>query len=1517
MARANARNTDDFQYAAMYSYLATPLDICNLLRACCGEPPLDIMDIARVFRGPIGQFRQGQEDIRPLLQYLLLLEHSEAGDGDMLTYTCLSQGDVDRFPDPTRSHAAKRLMLELMFPKMERLLQLSESWSKKGEGATQVSADKLQTVLLGSLSCITLLNQFANVDTTMARDIVPLVFSVVDMSLKAILDSENNDGYFDLVLTSVAPYLPVFSTSGLRTMKDGHKYLLELFAKVSESLQERSRKELSGQAVDLMDVDDEFPESQSSSQKSSIINNSGLPRRDTGLSETHQAFHTEVKLRLRLLAIIHEDDGQLGLVPAPFLDDLLALPTEQLLCCRRFIQQLLSSDLITALDDATSIIEAMGAIISSKDFSYCEAALCLILQVMEALMSLWMDDQLEIASMVGDLYNHFVKYALPKNELSPRAQASLSKVLFGLLAVRSDYAASLKLPSCRSTLFSMLRDGSMRVKYAIGTDAPKIFGMFVLKSHDEIFVDILDNLPSDPKAIEGIAFRLHVLAELACHWSTLLRRSVYHIFETPARIPTSARYATSCIKKISKSLKLEAPQELFGLFAPQLLYTWLHDDSLVSIPFEIFGFRQLRDLLVQAQVEVAAILMMLGKDDEVLELALRVGLTPQKLIEESFTKVMAYGFAHDSSHANSSSSGERSTVESRVRKVLGKETYFECIHHSFADIVATFFDIFDQEDPLEKYLRKEPNGAFPYAADILGEIKELGCLDTVLPPNQQPMFRAKYLTRQLTMLCSRTEYQLEALWTPSLVVAVARRLLTTVHPAFGPLHACSVVRKMRVLISMAGSQALGSYPLEMLLHSTRMFLKDPECADDALGVARYLIQHGGHHLKEVPSFVAGYALSSLADLRVFLESSQSSTTQESQFKATISRAQVFHTWFATYLASYDSPAFKDDEQRRAFKAITQSAANIRLSGNAEKGTAESNLLLEILKDEEREVQLLNQPAREVALDMLCGVFTIPQASRMDVIETDQEALDHGAIVLKSCQSQKLSDEYLAWGGRVVGRSFLASGEIPLELLRESRLAEYRKLSSDSSGSEHGILNILEAFTVSSDCTTAGLAESALRTIVSEAYLREDQDLIVASQKSLSEALLVSSNWEHYRTPPSDYRDTGTAVDKEVLDAKLLASPEWPQWLAVYLARSVSDIVLLKVLPPILANISGCAERAFPFIVHLVLLSQLDRQQGMKRLLSDALREWLKLTSEAAKENQKLLLNTLLYLRTQMVPNETSIVDRCHWLEVNFSTAAAAATRCGMFKAALLFAELASFEISRSSRRSSAMREAEDPTEILLEIFENIDDPDSYYGLTQDASLATVLARIEYENDGSKSLAFRGAQYDSHLRRREPTAQQDGRQLIKALSSLGLAGLSHSLLQAQQDLIDSSTSLDSTFTAARRLEVWNLPTPPVKDNYAVNLYKAYQTMHKAEDMSMVRGAIHDGLKNTIGLLSSSNLTASNLRHHLGALAALTELDDLTNVTDPAELEAMLNSFSARSKWMMSGRYVIPISLAPIL
>ncbi|KAK4668469.1 Serine/threonine-protein kinase tel1 [Podospora pseudoanserina] len=1515
-------NPAELTYASLHSVHTAPFDLANLLRGCFGMPALKMGAPLRLFGGAIVQFWKKQSQAYPLMRYLLLLEDETTSATTLMAEpedVILPEEQQEQTVDPTGSHTAKRLILELLYPKLEELHQITESWQKRGSDGVApvaISADRLQSMILACLVGATLLPELVNLNSSMSKDLESTLFEVIDGAFRAILAAPQIDEFFELVLTTVVPFIPPFVESQVAALRKEQSHLLKLYSKLSIALQEKAQKEAFGRSMDAMDIDDEF-ESQTS-QSSAVAKGKTLARRDSLLCWTPEAFYLETTLRVHYLEIIRQDEGELGHVPEAMMEQLLSLEKEQLLTCRVFMKELFSCGWMARLKTVVRVFETVGGIISEDEFSCCEVALCTCIDVMDGFIYFWTDQKLEeaIGRMVGDLYHYLVKSSLPNNSMSPVVQRVFSGLLFHILEVRSGYAGDLGLPSARSTLLGVCQEGGMEVKYEIGKGLPGVFGLYVLKTHDDIFLDVLDSLPTDPSMEEGIAYRLFVLAELACRWPTLLRRCIYHIFETPGKIVRSVRYAGWCLRKISKELKLSGPEELFRLFAPQLLYTWLDENSIEDIPFEIFGFKSLQDLLAEGQTEAAAIMIMRGQETEALELAKMLGLTLQELVKRNFTKIIAYCIAHDVSVQREEG---QITGEKRLIKILIKEGFLEQIHLNFADIIATFFETFDQEDPVEKAFRR--NEGLGYAADIIEMIKEYGHLPTKLPPNQQPCFRAKYLPIEMLHLLSRTPYELDQIWTPALVVFIARKLLNTIHPALGPLHACSVLRKIRVLICLAGPTALTAYPLEMLLHSIRAFVVDPECADDALGITQYLIIKGSDHLSKTPSFFAGYALSSLADLRVFLESSQSSTTQESQFRATKSKAQVFHDWFGKYLKGYESKILKENpEHLKAFRAITQSAAEIRVMGNAERGTNESNLLMEILKDWDRAEsegdELLNEPARGVALRMLCGQFgPAPKERGLDVIGEDEEAVKYKGVVWKSCMEEGgmgLSGEYLAWAGRVIGRGFAASGEVPGGLLKESRLEEYKTLICKAGGkelgsSEEGLLNLMEQLTVSGNCLTAGLAEAALRTVFSDAAADNFQELVAACQRSLSEALADSLDWEPFRTPQSDLVKVEKVREQEVFSGAKLGEADWARKLTTLLAQAVPDDVTLRVLPPILTKVKGFAEQAFPFVVHLVLSYQLDKQQGVKRQLSEVMKEWLKNEEGGARENVKLLLNTILYLRTQPLAGEASIADRGHWLEVNLTSAAAAATRCGMFKVALLFAELASSEESRASRRSSAIREVEDSSEILLDIFENIDDPDAYYGLAQDASLSTVLARLEYENDGGKSLAFRGAQYDSHLRSRDAASKQDGQALIKALSSLGLAGLSNSLLQTQQSLDESSNSLDSTFTTARRLEIWNLPAPATNDNWAVTVYRAYQSMHQASDIEAVRGVVHDGLRGTIKHLTSKSLNTTSMRHQLGVLAALAELDDVLSITDPAEMKRGLQMFETRSKWMMSGRY----------
>ena len=212
-----------------------------------------------------------------------------------------------------------------------------------------------------------------------------------------------------------------------------------------------------------------------------------------------------------------------------------------------------------------------------------------------------------------------------------------------------------------------------------------------------------------------------------------------------------------------------------------------------------------------------------------------------------------------------------------------------------------------------------------------------------------------------------------------------------------------------------------------------------------------------------------------------------------------------------------------------------------------------------------------------------------------------------------------------------------------------------------------------------------------------------------------------------------------------------------------------------------------------------------------------------------------------------------------------------------------------------------------PSEILLDIFQNIDDPDLYYGVQQNHSLNTILARLEYERDGPKSLAFRGAQYDSHLRINDSAAAKDAQSLVKALDVLSLNGLSHSLLQTQQSIGMDGTSLESMFRTARKLEQWDIPVPTAVENNAVTVYKTFQAVHLATDQSTIARAINKGFGSIISPAIHQDLGASALHDSLQSLAALVELDEVFGTQGSVQFEELLARFRDRAEWMKTGRY----------
>ncbi|KAI0202202.1 phosphatidylinositol 3 [Astrocystis sublimbata] len=1491
----------DTNFISSYSVHVSPLNVANLIRAACGCERVSVWDDCQTISGQIAETILLIRERESIVKYLLLLEDGASSLGSESSHTIVSSKPNAILTDSTSAFATAKLVAELFYVKLEEIGLLCSAWVKKAEGSSHIIPGKLQSVVSCLLLGTLILPQLKVVNTRQSQEVEDAIFRILKDLIEALSASSESQSLFEYVLKSIRAYMPRLVSSELSRLSTEFPHLHRLFADVSAAVQRRISQRSSGHETDRMDVDDEF-ETQRSRSSTTTPTEVEVPRRESLVVLQASSFYIDTTHRLLLLQHLYEDRGQIGLIPVSFLDEFLCLSDTDIISCRCFIKDLFGSDLIINPDNAQTAIERIGALIGQLKFSSCEVALNICLDMMEGFMDMWSDGDSELSSPVGDLYRHFINRGLPSNLLSPKVRISLSRLLLRLAQAQVGelFTATIDMDPPDSSLLSILESSSSPVKFFIGSRLPRMFSRYILREHEAKFSKILRVLPTSNA--EGIALRLFVLGEVARKWPTALRLGIYHIFETPGSVLSSKQHAAYTLKRIAATLKLDDPRQLFDLFASQLIYTWLDKGVVETIPFEIFGFADLKALLQRSQAELVALMAMRAQDEALENLAATLDTTPAHLVQRNFSKALAYCMAHDISMPKG---GQLQNGESRLRKLLGHETFLEGVYLNFTDIIGTFVSRIDQEDPIENAWEKDEN--FAQAVEIMRSIRQCGESDVELGANHQPTFRPKYLMREIILLCKRTEYELSTLWSPALVVAVARKLFNSIHEALGPLHACAVLRKVRVLICMAGPHAWKAYPLEMLLHSIRPYIVDTECADDALGMSQFLLEKGSEALSRSSSFLSGYALTTLASLRVFLETSQSSTTQESQFKSTMNKAQRFHAWFANYLNTYVSSALKDGPQRDAFRAITEAATHVRTSGNGERGTHESRLLLEILQDQDSETRLLSAASRKLALEMLCRHFTMPATSNVDVVRSDEESRALSKAIWRSCKSQKLSDEYLAWAGRVIGRGFASSGDIDTDLLRESQLSKYCQISRGECLSERGLISLLQVLTADGDCIKAGLAESALRTIVSEATARSDDELLSACEKVLPDQLLQASDWNPYRTPPTDNAFVSVFNEGSVLSPNSIEDPKWAENVTVYLIQNSPESVILGALPPILMNVAGFAREAFPYIVHLVLLIERKSQQSARRKLSAALRQWFQADSFTARDNTNLLMNAILYLRTQPLPGENSTADRIQWLELDLTSASSAATKCGMYKTALLFLELSSSDGSRSSRRSSAIR-AQESTELLLDIFENIDDPDAYYGLTQVSGLTSVLARLEYEKDGIKSLAFRGAQYDSHVRKSDPAAELDSASLVGTLGGLGLSGLSYALLQNQQDLDSSSGAVDSTFNTARKLGIWNLPALTTSTRGpSVSIYKAYQAWNQAADLGVVRQATWSGMSEIVRDILKGDLPTSTLRNHLGALAVLTELNDTVDVSNPADLERLLEMFSGRAQWMKSGRY----------
>ncbi|KAI9760893.1 MAG: aprataxin-like protein [Chaenotheca gracillima] len=1498
--------TGERHLMSQYASHVTPQAILEMLSTCSGgsihiESSGPIFSYGLTTAATIEHQRNSE-----LLRYLLLLKEIQ-----QMSFSHASSLEVG-VESPLGNNAQfvkEKVIYDIC---KNELIQAKEIWSSMISVPSQpFSIDALRVLV--SLCCIgaTIAAQLQALRSLQKEDLWRSVDDVLAVLKEALVREATDQSCVDAALEVVSSLLPsqidvgkTYESRSAAAVTRIAGTILTALGMRNSNYHNNTRQE---DDSDIMDIDTNMS-SQESQRRSDTTR---LPRRRVLFEGNMASIRTTIILRLHqlmALAVGYDIDDEIKENCSTLQTYILSLRGEELLTTQKFLRDDSLYLLFANRTDAYDLLVHLGEqLLQDYDFERCEVSMSIYLGALQGFASLFSQTDIsdDLSDMSAQIYSWFIEVVMEKKISSSSVQLDIAYLLKSLFELQPEYPKSISLPSIRTSILKLLENGEASVKFEITKIIPDMFQSFTLDQHETILEDVVISLPSDADWEAGIALRLLTLARLASRWYTLLRRCVYYIFETPDPIPEAGAYAKRCLLQLSRAMNLEGPRELLKLFLSQILHTWLENHPLQSIPFASFDYDTLEAFLQDIRVEAAAQLLMRNEDEQLSKLAHLLGQPEKDLILASSGKVLAYSIARDISVPPAKNDVSYVSCEMRVRNILGKDMFSQSFQSNFVNILSILFRTMENEDQIERAFSKV--GSMKFALKALHSIKGFGSSQAGLPPPQQPSFRARYLIDEIAHLCHRTGHNIAEIWSPPLVVFVARSLFDSIHPALGALHACSVIRRLRILVCVAGDTALGNYPLEMLLHRLRPWLTEFHCAEDAMGLFRYLLEAGKPYLCQVPSFLTGLALSTLVSLRSFVESVKESTTQEKDHQATVSHGRAFHSWLSAFLDSYTSPLLSESEEL-CFRAIISSASGFELRGNAIPGTTESAMLQVLLREENNPKSLLSYASRTMAFSSLYTDFKVPETFRDDIFASDEEASANVPALWKSCHRADVKKAYLVWVARVLGRAYASTGQIQTKMITETSLDDMRAVSKEdfdlAFGSKTAILQSLLDLLHSDVAQEITLAESALQLVLVKSV---DETEAHFFEHVIPESFRVTLEWENLQMPGVELVKPNK-IPLEDIQSHLvgLKKEEWVQSLSICLCYATGQDTMLQVLPPLLASVPNLAEHLLPFILHIICFEAIQHRPELRATISDAMRHWFQACEDSTVPHVKVLINAVLYLRTQELPNEITRTERERWLDLDFGQLAIAASKCKMYKTALLFIEIQASHSSDGSRRSSKAKFTE-PTKLLSEIFRSIDEPDAFYGVQQEYSLRSIMDNLDYEKAGYKSLSFEGAHFDSQLRQNDSKSSDAATKLVMSLEDLGLSGLSYSLLQNHSAVQGGSGSVDRFYQSARRLEQWDLPAPLNDQSSQATLYRAFQSLNNMSSRDSIRAKINDEMEVIMKTLIDKSQTGSSLQSSMRTLAILNEVDEVLTSKTVEDIQECWDRMLSRQQWMHTGKF----------
>jgi ataxia telangiectasia mutated family protein len=1468
--------------ALQYSHHTSPLDVINFISVCSGLDPIIVNSYGLQIRGPVGQVHVRTARIRKLQNTILDIDDAMDMKSDPCSTTLRSAGG-------NRNIGLQTQVIGFLDQQSSYMHEKWQSISRHKQG---ISGTLLHNMVGFILTACYLCPNMAGCSHDLSRKLEKKLRDIIEDLIRYLESDECNQKQMDGLLLAVYSFLPKVSdiidpsraflsnlrgNVGIFITKVSNALLIKVNA--ADSLQHSN-------SPDEMDIDDEFGFNDIRGDEEK--DNARFLREDVETLCSEEAFRASTTALLSLCALSLTDCELIDKC-SQFSNYLINTSKSRLMMMRLILRDFVSAACDTLHnEDSKNLCEYIAIeLLQGYEVERCEISMLVCIDVIAALATKWVngDQNVELTDTCGTVYEYAIKSSLDKRVTSYSVRNAITSLLLRIIRINSSYRKEDKNPPLQ-LITTVLQDGDVRVIFFLAQQLHNLFEIFGETFHLKLCQDIEAALPSQSDWTEGLIMRVYALGDVALSSLSNISRIIYRIFET-GQLAVVEKHAARALLKVAKASGLNTQRDLFKLFCSKLIFTWTDHYDLKNFPHLVFGYESLAEMFKDISEELIAQLMAKSKDDGAKFVSRSLGTSLDRLLISGFPKVIAYGIAWAVGMASPKDLPPQKPVTFRVQKILGQDTFNNLFNDNFVLIIANLYLLVHDDGGSEKLLSKDPS--LSEVVRHLEDIKAEGHTQRKLPLLLNPMFRSKVILNAIHHACKIGGINDLDVWTPSVVTLVARKLFDGLHPAQGPIHTCSVIRNIRLLVCLAGPKAHEGYPLQMLIQGLKPYVVDSACAEDTVGILRYLLVKGNFYLSSQPSFVVETFLSILALLREYMQSSQNLLGEDTDTCSTGETVRSFYTWLSEHLAKLRFPNL-NAKQNQTFQSIVESAVGFQHNGNALKETKESQLLLHLLDDDMSEEKLLDDSSRQLAFSIFCSSFTRPTSFRNDVFGSDHESFERSKSLLRICKQTDVNNKFMLWSARVLGRSFASTGQLHIEWTQEMGFSHSTKSRFRDSQIDIvpkiNILQRLKTILFSDNQAVVGLAEMALTRIIHYEMLAGVNTVVHVLSPEEFRALQLSV------TPTDEKLPIQPISSCEKPD--FCPASVWIKNLTIALCSNLSEVPIIKGINLVLEQVDGLAEELFPYIAHILLVRELKKRTGLRDKLSNLFQACFASCSVGTVSHNSVLIKTILYLRSQRVEKETTHSVRDYWLEINYLTAARAACKCKMYKTALLFAEIHSSQT------------LEEPADLYLEIFNNIDDLDSFYGVSQIFSLRTVMDSFEHEGNGWSSLLFRGANLESGIRL-STASEDDSVGIVDALNTLGMNGLSHSVIQSNNISSNiSSRTIDNRYRSAWKLEQWDLPCSSNCDTRSAPIYRALRSVNNTADSLLVSSHMDPEFLSVMKQITAGTQTGHTLGGAMRTLAMLTEMEEVLLSTSSIELDGAWERLQTRNTWMETGR-----------